>query len=108
MKSKGIRKIPKCFVYVPFLTSRLNLLCHAKYNRLGSTPVFHECLSSASSSHSGRLIHTCYRDTMYIPKYHEQADVGAIHALMEAYPFGAWVCPGADGLIANHIPFLLD
>ncbi|WP_061937052.1 FMN-binding negative transcriptional regulator [Collimonas pratensis] len=45
---------------------------------------------------------------MYIPKYHEQADVGAIHALMEAYPFGAWVCPSADGLIANHIPFLLD
>lgn len=23
-------------------------------------------------------------------------------------PIGAWVCPSADGLIANHIPFLLD
>ena len=45
---------------------------------------------------------------MYIPKCHEQADVGAIHDFMEGNPLGAWVCPGIDGLIANHIPFLLD
>lgn len=30
------------------------------------------------------------------------------HALIEAYPLGAWVMNGDSGLVANHIPFLLD
>lgn len=37
--------------------------------------------------------------------------MGAVHeshALIEAYPLGAWVIVGDNGLVANHIPFLLD
>ena len=45
---------------------------------------------------------------MYIPKHHEQPDITAIHALIETYPLGAWVCLSPDGLLANHIPFILD
>lgn len=45
---------------------------------------------------------------MYIPKYHEQPDIDAVYSLIETYPLGAWVCPSVDGLIANHVPFLLD
>jgi transcriptional regulator len=49
-----------------------------------------------------------FGESVYIPKYHEQADVNALYDLMDAYPLGTWVCPGTEGLIANHIPFLLD
>jgi len=45
---------------------------------------------------------------MYIRKEHRLADAAAIHALMAVHPLGAWVCTGADGLVANHVPFLLD
>ncbi|HEU4852170.1 MAG TPA: FMN-binding negative transcriptional regulator [Telluria sp.] len=45
---------------------------------------------------------------MYVRKDHALTDQDAIFSLMEAYPLGAWVCQGADGLVANHIPFLLD
>ena len=45
---------------------------------------------------------------MYISKHHQQPDLEAIQELIEAYPLGAWVVPGNDGLIANHVPFLLD
>ena len=29
-------------------------------------------------------------------------------SLFERTPLGAWVCQGRTGLIANHVPFLLD
>lgn len=45
---------------------------------------------------------------MYIPTYHEQTDSNAAHALIEAYPLGAWVALGKSELVANHIPFVLD
>lgn len=45
---------------------------------------------------------------MYVPKYHAMPDIHDAHALIDAHPLGAWVAPGEDGLIANHIPFLLD
>lgn len=45
---------------------------------------------------------------MYVPKYHEQTDTKVAQSLIEAFPLGAWVSPGVTGLIANHIPFLLD
>lgn len=45
---------------------------------------------------------------MYIRKDHRLDDPDAICQLIAAHPLGAWVCTGPDGLIANHIPFLLD
>jgi transcriptional regulator len=45
---------------------------------------------------------------MYVPALHEETDLGILHALIRAHPLGAWVSAGEDGLIANHIPFLID
>jgi transcriptional regulator len=45
---------------------------------------------------------------VYIPDYHAETDLAVLHALIVAHPLGAWVTAGADGLVANHIPFLLD
>ncbi|WPG36037.1 FMN-binding negative transcriptional regulator [Variovorax sp. EBFNA2] len=45
---------------------------------------------------------------MYVSRHHRQPDLGASHALIDAHPLGAWVVPAADGLVANHLPFLLD
>ena len=45
---------------------------------------------------------------MYVNPQHRLTDREAIHALMVAHPLGAWVCHGHDGLVANHVPFILD
>jgi transcriptional regulator len=45
---------------------------------------------------------------MYINRDHALTDLDAMHALMDAHPLGAWVLRGDTGLVANHIPFLLD
>ena len=45
---------------------------------------------------------------MYVHPQHLWDDTDALCALMAAHPLGAWVCHGADGLVANHVPFLLD
>ncbi len=45
---------------------------------------------------------------MYINPQHRLDDREAIHALMASHPLGAWVCHGREGLVANHLPFLLD
>jgi transcriptional regulator len=45
---------------------------------------------------------------VYVPPYHAMADCHAAHALMDAYPLGAWVTHTEEGLVANHIPFVLD
>lgn len=45
---------------------------------------------------------------MYIDPRHQLTDPEALCALMATRPLGAWVCNGRDGLIANHVPFLLD
>lgn len=45
---------------------------------------------------------------MYLPPYHRLSDPRVLHALVGAHPLGAWVCHGAEGLLANHIPFFLD
>ena len=45
---------------------------------------------------------------MYVTKHHQLDDREAMFSLMDAYPLGAWVCAGQDGLVANHVPFLLD
>jgi|KBSMisStaDraftv2_1062788.scaffolds.fasta_scaffold02112_5 transcriptional regulator len=45
---------------------------------------------------------------MYMPKHHEETDVGVLYALIGAHPLGTWVTQGDGELVANHIPFLLD
>ncbi|MCV2355599.1 FMN-binding negative transcriptional regulator [Paucibacter sp. B2R-40] len=45
---------------------------------------------------------------MYVPPYHAQTELNSVQSLIEAQPLGAWVISGAEGLIANHIPFILD
>ena len=45
---------------------------------------------------------------MYVNPLHQLTDREALFALMASHPLGAWVCHGHEGLIANHVPFLLD
>ena len=45
---------------------------------------------------------------MYIRKQHQWTDREEVFALIEAHALGAWVCHREDGLIANHMPFVLD
>lgn len=45
---------------------------------------------------------------MYVRKEHRITDREAIFSLMETRPLGSWVCAGPDGLVVNHVPFLLD
>lgn len=45
---------------------------------------------------------------MYLPRHFEQTDPAALHALMHDHPLATWVTTGDDGLIVNHVPFMLD
>lgn len=45
---------------------------------------------------------------MYLPKYHAMTDMAAMQMHIEHHALGAWVCQGDGGLVANHIPFILD
>lgn len=45
---------------------------------------------------------------MHLPPCHPFTNREALFGLMDAHPLGTWVCPGTDGLIANHVPFVLD
>lgn len=45
---------------------------------------------------------------MYVNPLHRLTDRETLFALMASHPLGAWVCHGRDGLVANHVPFLLD
>ena len=45
---------------------------------------------------------------MYIPKHFEEREVAVLHALIRSHPLGAWVAHVDDGLLVNHIPFLVD
>ena len=45
---------------------------------------------------------------MYRPNYHALNDLGQMHTHIDQYPLGGWVCQTDDGLVANHIPFVLD
>ena len=45
---------------------------------------------------------------MYLPKHFEESRLDILHALMRGYPFAALVCGTDAGLMANHIPFILD
>ncbi|SAI74726.1 negative transcriptional regulator of degradative-enzyme production [Bordetella ansorpii] len=45
---------------------------------------------------------------MYVPQHFSVSDAATLHELIRAYPLGMLVTHGANGLDANHIPFLLD
>jgi len=45
---------------------------------------------------------------MYVNPLHQLTDREAIFSLVASHPLGAWVCHGREGLVANHVPFLLD
>jgi transcriptional regulator len=45
---------------------------------------------------------------MYLPAHFEESRIDVLQALIAEHPLGALVTFGADGLDANHIPFLLD
>jgi transcriptional regulator len=45
---------------------------------------------------------------MYQPPHFVETDCDRLHSLIEAYPLGLLVSNGADGPLANPLPFLLD
>jgi len=45
---------------------------------------------------------------MYQPPHHVESDPKVLHALIRAHPLGLLVSSGADGPVANPLPFLLD
>ncbi len=45
---------------------------------------------------------------MYLPPLHEERDLAVLHALMRAHPLGTWATQGEDGILMNHVPFILD
>ncbi len=45
---------------------------------------------------------------MYRPKHFDVEDLDLLHGLIRAHSFGTLVSNGEDGLVASHIPFLLD
>lgn len=45
---------------------------------------------------------------MYVSKHHALPSIHEAQMLIESFPLGAWVVPSDEGLVANHIPFLLD
>lgn len=44
---------------------------------------------------------------MYLPKSFHETRIDVLHALIRAYPFGTVVMHGAEGFVANHLPFEL-
>ena len=45
---------------------------------------------------------------MYQPPHHREDRLDVQHALIRAHPLGTLVTFGADGLVANALPFILD
>jgi transcriptional regulator len=45
---------------------------------------------------------------MYLPKHFDEAREEVLLRTVAAYPFGALVVNGPNGLDANHVPFLID
>ena len=45
---------------------------------------------------------------MYLPSHFEETRLDVLHGFVQSHPFGLLVTPGADGAVANSIPFLLD
>ena len=45
---------------------------------------------------------------MYQPPHFVETDIDVLHALIRAHPLGLLISAGADGPVANPLPFLLD
>jgi transcriptional regulator len=45
---------------------------------------------------------------MYVPPIFAAKDLAALHAFIEAYSFATVVSSGPDGMVASHVPVLLD
>ncbi len=45
---------------------------------------------------------------MYEPPLHREEDLATLHALIVARPLGLLISNGAEGLVANAVPFLVD
>ena len=45
---------------------------------------------------------------MYVPRHFEETDVPTLHAAIRDIAFGTLVSAGPDGLIASHVPMILD
>jgi transcriptional regulator len=45
---------------------------------------------------------------MYQPAHHREDRLDVQHALMRAFPLATLVTNGSSGLVANHVPFLID
>ena len=45
---------------------------------------------------------------VYLPEQFVEHDRAAVHGLIEQHPLGLLITLGADGLSANHIPFVMD
>lgn len=45
---------------------------------------------------------------MYIPRFNEETRLDVMHALIESQPFATLVTTGSSGLIASHIPMVLN
>lgn len=45
---------------------------------------------------------------VYLPTHFEETDRATLQAIVEAAPLGTLITTAADGLTANHIPFVLD
>jgi transcriptional regulator len=45
---------------------------------------------------------------VYLPPLTEEHDLDRIHACIRDFPFATLITIGADGLVADHIPFILD
>ena len=45
---------------------------------------------------------------MYEPPLHRVEDLARMHALIRSRVFGLLISNGAEGLVANSVPFVLD
>ena len=45
---------------------------------------------------------------MYEPPHFRETRTDILHGLIRAHPLGLLICNGAEGPVANAIPFLLD
>jgi len=45
---------------------------------------------------------------MYIPKHFEETRLPVIHGLIDAHPFASLITMGPAGLVASHIPMVLE
>ena len=45
---------------------------------------------------------------MYVPKAFEEKEIPVLHAFMRAHPFVTLITTGSSGLIASHVPMVLE